>query len=65
MRCGFDRLASLAEQVSDRGGRTAAILYSVTASARRHGLDPFIYLRDILANIGSTPLSQLDQFPAG
>jgi len=47
---------------SDTGGRTAAILYSVIASAKRHGLDPFVYLRDVLATIGSTPTSQLDQF---
>lgn len=47
---------------SDTGGRTAAILYSLTATAKRHGLDPFVYLRDVLATIGSTPVSQLDQF---
>jgi transposase len=47
---------------SDTGGRTAAILYSVIASAKRHGLDPFVYLRDVLATIGSMPTSQLDQF---
>ncbi|MFA7236305.1 MAG: IS66 family transposase [Phycisphaeraceae bacterium] len=47
---------------SDGGGRTAAILYSVVAGAKRHGLDPFVYLRDVLAVIGSTPMSQLDQF---
>jgi transposase len=47
---------------SDGGGRTAAILYSMVASAKRHGLDPFVYLREVLAVIGSTPISQLDQF---
>lgn len=47
---------------SDTGGRTAAILYSLVASAKRNGLDPFVYLRDVLARIGSTPQSQLDQF---
>jgi hypothetical protein len=25
-------------------------------------MDPFVYLRDVLATIGSTPMSQLDQF---
>ena len=29
---------------------------------KRQGLDPFIYLRDVLATIGSTPTHQLDQF---
>lgn len=47
---------------SDAGGRTAATLYSLVASAKRHGLDPFVYLRDVLATIAVTPLSQLDQF---
>ena len=47
---------------SDTGGRTAATLYSVVASAKRHGIDPFVYLRDVLATIGSTPVSQLHQF---
>ncbi len=47
---------------SDTGGRTAAILYSLTASAKRHGLDPFVYLRDVLATIGATPINQLDPF---
>jgi transposase len=47
---------------NDGGGRTAAILYSLIASAKRHELDPFAYLRDVLARIGSTPLSELDQF---
>lgn len=47
---------------SDAGGRTAATLYSLAASAKRLGMDPFVYLRDVLAAIGSTPVSQLDQF---
>jgi len=45
---------------SDVGGRTGAALYSVVASARRHGLDPFAYLREVLATIGDTPVSRLD-----
>jgi hypothetical protein len=32
------------------------------ASAKRQGLDPFVYLREVLAMIGSTPINQLDQF---
>jgi hypothetical protein len=38
------------------------VFYSLLPSARRHELDPFVYLRDVLARIGSTPISQLDQF---
>lgn len=47
---------------NDGGGETAAILYSLIASARRHELDPFAYLRDVLARIGDTPVGELEQF---
>lgn len=47
---------------SDRGGRTGAILTSFTATCRRHGIDPFAYLRDVLTRIAGTPVSQLGQF---
>lgn len=33
---------------SDTGGRTAAVIFTVTASRERHGVDPFAYLRDVL-----------------
>lgn len=33
---------------SDAGGERAAVIYSVGESARRHGQDPFAYLRDLL-----------------
>jgi transposase len=36
---------------SDEGGRRAAVIYSVVESARRHGLEPFAYMRDLLARI--------------
>lgn len=47
---------------SDNGGRTGAILVSLVASCKRHGLDPFTYLRDLLTRIAATPINQLDQF---
>jgi transposase len=47
---------------SDNGGRTAAVLASLVASAKQHGLDPFVYLRDMLTRIAATPVSQLEQF---
>jgi transposase len=47
---------------SDNGGRTGAILASLVASCKRHGVDPYAYLRDLLTRIAVTPLSQLDQF---
>ena len=49
---------------SARGGHAAATLYSLIASAKRHGLDPFAYLRDLLARIPTHPHRQIDQlFP--
>jgi len=46
---------------SDNGGRTAAVLYSLIASAKRHGLDPFVYLRDVLARISDHPSNKLHE----
>jgi transposase len=40
---------------SERGGRAAAILFSLIASAKRAGLDPFAYLRDLLRRLPSLP----------
>jgi transposase len=36
---------------SDQGGRTAAVLYSLVASAKRHHLDPQAYLTDVLTRL--------------
>jgi hypothetical protein len=38
---------------SDRGGGTAAILMSTLASARRHGIEPFAYVRQLLITLSS------------
>lgn len=47
---------------NDKAGATAATLYSLIASAERHGLDPQRYLTGVLANIAATPVSELEQF---
>jgi len=47
---------------NDAAAAHAATLYSLIASAERHGLDPQAYLTGVLANIGETPVSQLEQF---
>jgi hypothetical protein len=47
---------------NDRAGQTAAILYSLIASAEAHGVDPQAYLTSVLANIAVTPISELGQF---
>jgi len=44
---------------SDRGGQTAAILYSFTATCRRHDVDPFTYLRDVLTRLPTHSPEQL------
>ncbi len=43
-----------------RGGRTAAILSSFTATCRRHGIDPHRYLTQLLVNLPLWPISDLD-----
>jgi transposase len=45
-----------------RGGRTAAILSSLTSTCRRHAIDPQRYLTQLLANLPQTPMSQLDRW---
>lgn len=48
----------------DEAGQSHARLYTLIASAERHGLDPQKYLTSVLAKIGQTKLSELDQFLA-
>ena len=47
---------------NERGGRTAAVLSSLTSTCRRHQIDPQRYLTQLLANLPGTPVSQLDQW---
>jgi transposase len=47
---------------SDRGGKTAATLYSLVVSAKHHGLDPFAYLRDVIARYSAHPASRIAEF---
>jgi hypothetical protein len=44
---------------SDRGGRTAAALYSLMGSCKRHQVDPFAYLKDILERLPTHPADRL------
>ncbi|MGA3329003.1 MAG: IS66 family transposase [Terriglobia bacterium] len=43
-----------------RGGRTAAILASLTSTCRRHEVDPQIYLTQLLLNLPTWPARELD-----
>jgi transposase len=44
---------------SETGGRTAAILTSLTATCKRLGLNPWLYLKDLLSRLPACPPEQL------
>jgi transposase len=44
---------------SDDGGKTAAVLRSFVASCQRVGVDPFVWLKDILSRIAEHPITRL------
>lgn len=44
---------------SDRGGRSAAVIYTLVESAKRCGANPFEYLRDVLACLPETRHSEV------
>lgn len=46
----------------DQAGASHARLWTLIASAERHGIDPQHYLTSVLAKIGQTKLSELDLF---
>ncbi len=45
---------------SDRGGRTAAILFTIISSAKRHGLNTWAYLRDLLIRLADLKPGELE-----
>ena len=47
---------------SDAGGRTAAVLYTITQTCKRHSHDPFVYLRDVLARLPNVTSDDLSPF---
>jgi transposase len=44
---------------SDQGGKTAAVLRSFVASCQRVGVDPFVWLKDILSRIADHPITRI------
>jgi len=46
---------------SDAGGRTAAVLFSFTATCKQRGIDTFAYLRDVLARLPTQPAEGLEE----
>jgi transposase len=48
---------------SDRGGETAAICMSILASAKRHGIEPFAYVRQLLIALSSANVDRRTLLP--
>jgi transposase len=46
---------------SERGGHAAATIYSLIESCRRAGLDPFLYLRDVLVRVATHPAARVHE----
>jgi transposase len=44
---------------SDRGGRTAALLFSFTSTCHRLGIEPWAYLQDVLTKLPTLPAERL------
>jgi transposase len=40
---------------NDQGGQRMAVLYSLTESCKRHDIDPWVYLKDVLVRIEKQP----------
>jgi transposase len=45
---------------ADSGGHRAAAIYSLVGSAKLNGLDPELYLRQVLTSIPEHPISRID-----
>lgn len=46
---------------SERGGQAAAIAYSLIQSCKLAGVDPLVYLRDVLIRVATHPASRVDE----
>ena len=46
---------------SDNGGRTAAVLFTFTATCKHLGINAFEYLRDVFEHMPSHPAEQLEE----
>jgi transposase len=44
---------------SEQGGRTAAVLFSLTSTCQRLGVEPWAYLQDVLTRLPTTAIEQL------
>ena len=46
---------------SDRGGESAAVLYSLIGTAKLNGVDPEAYLRNVLSRIAEHPINRIEE----
>ena len=46
---------------SAEGGRRAAVLYSLIVSCKRLGIDPYAYLRDVIATVATYPNKRIGE----
>jgi transposase len=46
---------------SDRGGESAAAMYSLIGTAKLNGIDPEGYLRNVLSRIAEHPINRIDE----
>lgn len=46
---------------SEAGAQRAAIIYSLVASCKLNGHDPFVYFRDILRRVSTHPANKIDE----
>jgi transposase len=46
---------------SDKGGESAAAVYSLIGTAKLEGLDPESYLRNVLSRIVEHPINRIDE----
>jgi len=46
---------------SDRGGESAAVIYSLIGTAKLNGIDPESYLRNVLSRISEHPINRIDE----
>jgi transposase len=46
---------------SDRGGESAAVIYSLIGTAKLNGVDPESYLRNVLSRIAEHPINRIEE----
>jgi hypothetical protein len=46
---------------SERGGKTAAVLFTLISSAKRHNLDTWAYLRDVIVRLADLKSGELEE----